>query len=126
MAQNKRAESKAQYTSDENGQRVVYQSASQNYHVLRYQVLAGVLGLLSLYLFLRGDATYLTILAVPTAAYCAFLLMKQNQARRAIPVVRQILQNSDRTYQVSIETNRVISRLQNVNSIRYTPEIAIL
>ncbi|CAD8053057.1 unnamed protein product [Paramecium primaurelia] len=104
----------AQNRFNEKGQKLVYESQAQEHHVLRYQILAGVFAGYFLYLFYRGDAYYSTILAVPVIAAAFFYLAKQGQAKRAIPFVRQVLKNTDNTYEVVFEQNRIISRIENV------------
>ncbi|CAD8189626.1 unnamed protein product [Paramecium octaurelia] len=106
----------AQNRFNEKGQKLVYESQAQEHHVLRYQILAGVFAGYFLYLFYRGDAYYSTILAVPVVAAAFFYLSKQGQAKRAIPFVRQVLKNTDNTYEVVFEQNRIISRIENVQS----------
>ncbi|CAD8171119.1 unnamed protein product [Paramecium pentaurelia] len=104
----------AQNRFNEKGQKLVYESQAQEHHVLRYQILAGVFAGYFLYLFYRGDAYYSTIVTVPVVAAAFFYLAKQGQAKRAIPFVRQVLKNTDNTYEVVFEQNRIISRIENV------------
>ncbi|CAD8170932.1 unnamed protein product [Paramecium octaurelia] len=104
----------AQNRFNEKGQKLVYESQAQEHHVLRYQILAGVFAGYFLYLFYRGDAYYSTIVTVPVVAAAFFYLAKQGQAKRAIPYVRQVLKNTDNTYEVVFEQNRIISRIENV------------
>ncbi|CAD8085425.1 unnamed protein product [Paramecium sonneborni] len=106
----------AQNRFNEKGQKLVYESQAQEHHVLRYQLLAGVFAGYFLYLFYRGDAYYSTILTVPIVAATFFYLAKQGQAKRAIPFVRQVLKNTDNSYEVVFEQNRIISRIENVQS----------
>ncbi|CAD8088861.1 unnamed protein product [Paramecium sonneborni] len=106
----------AQNRFNEKGQKLVFESQAQEHHVLRYQILAGVFAGYFLYLFYRGDAYYSTVLAVPTVAAAFFYLAKQGQAKRAIPFIRQVLKNTDNSYEVVFEQNRIISRIENVQA----------
>ncbi|CAK63563.1 unnamed protein product (macronuclear) [Paramecium tetraurelia] len=97
----------AQNRFNEKGQKLVYESQAQEHHVLRYQILAGVFAGYFLYLFYRGDAYYSTI--QPSSIW-----LSRDKPKRAIPFVRQVLKNTDNTYEVVFEQNRIISRIENV------------
>jgi hypothetical protein len=71
-----KANSKAQESFTEEGQKLIYNTSAPHYHLLRYQVLAAVFGLYTFYLLYRGDARYRTILFVPAVAGLGFLMHK--------------------------------------------------
>jgi len=51
---------------------------------------------------------------VSALTYGFYTLSKYNLARRNIPYVKNILLNKDNTFEVLIERNRVLSRIENV------------
>ncbi|CAK74088.1 unnamed protein product (macronuclear) [Paramecium tetraurelia] len=98
----------AQNRFNEKGQKLVYESQAQEHH--EYLLVTS-----SIY---STEVMPITpqFLAVPVVAAAFFYLAKQGQAKRAIPFVRQVLKNTDNTYEVVFEQNRIISRIENVQS----------
>lgn len=105
-----------------NDRKVIFEGNVKLFHSFRYEILAYVLGGLTLYFLWQGDAKYKTIILVPAVALGAFVLAKRNSVRNSFTFVKEITLHKDGSkVDIVTQLDKSFKKFEGVpvNSLKY-------